>query len=387
MATSEVADDDVLWRPTAERIERSALRAYLDWLEEREGRPFPDHDALWAWSVEDLDRFWVSIVDYFEVELSQPWTQVRTSDPMPHTRWFPGARLSWAQHALRRGSDDDTALVCVREGGEPAREITFGQLRRSVARWPRGCARRVCVPGTPWRPTCPTPSTRWSACSPRRPWARCGPAAPPTSAARARSPGWPSCEPVVLIAADGYHWNGKDVDRGDVVDQLRHGLPTLRHVVHVAYAFPDRPAPEGATTWDEAAGAATRRSSSTRSSSRTRCGCSSPPARPDARRASCTATAGSRSRAPSGPGSTAGCGPGSGCSPTPPPGGRCGTCSSARWARARASFSTRAVPAIRSARCGRSGPAPAPTPCSWARRSSRRRRRPGCHPATTCTST
>ncbi len=45
------SDDDVLWRPSAERIEGSVLRAYLDALEVREGRPFPDHDALWAWSV------------------------------------------------------------------------------------------------------------------------------------------------------------------------------------------------------------------------------------------------------------------------------------------------------------------------------------------------
>jgi hypothetical protein len=57
---------DTLWSPTADRIDRSALREYLNWLEVREGRPFPDHDALWAWSVEDLDRFWSSIVDYYE---------------------------------------------------------------------------------------------------------------------------------------------------------------------------------------------------------------------------------------------------------------------------------------------------------------------------------
>ncbi|NBH06762.1 acetyl-coenzyme A synthetase N-terminal domain-containing protein, partial [Amycolatopsis sp. SID8362] len=124
---------DVLWSPSADRIENSPLRAYLNWLERRAGRPFPDHDALWAWSVGDLDRFWTSVAEYYDVAFSTPWTRVRTADPMPRTRWFPGGRLNWAQHALRRGADDGTALVCVREGGEPAREVTFGQLRRSVA--------------------------------------------------------------------------------------------------------------------------------------------------------------------------------------------------------------------------------------------------------------
>ena len=123
---------ETIWSPSASRIEQSALREYLDWLQVGTGRAFADHDALWAWSVEDLDRFWLSVVDYFGVDFSQTWSQVRTADPMPFTRWFTGARLNWAQHLLRRGADDATALVCLREGGTPARDITFGALRRSV---------------------------------------------------------------------------------------------------------------------------------------------------------------------------------------------------------------------------------------------------------------
>ena len=46
----------------------------------------------------------------------------------------------------------------------------------------------------------------------------------------------------MLIATDGYHWNGKNIDRGEVVAQLRANLPTLRHFVHVPYVF-DRPRP------------------------------------------------------------------------------------------------------------------------------------------------
>ena len=57
-------------------------------------------------------------------------------------------------------------------------------------------------------------------------------------------------EPTVLIATDGYHWNGKDYDRADVVAQLREKLPTVREVVHVPYVF-DRPAPAGTTPWAE----------------------------------------------------------------------------------------------------------------------------------------
>jgi acetoacetyl-CoA synthetase len=241
---------DPLWSPTAARIESSALREYLNWLEKREGRPFPDHDALWTWSVEDLDRFWISLVDYYEVDFSTPWTQVRTADPMPHTRWFTGARLNWAQHLLRHGADDDTALVCVQEGGLPAREIGFGDLRRSVAA-AAGWLRRAGVrPGD--RVCAYLPNTEhavigvlaaaavgavWSCCS-------------PDFGAEGTISRLAQLEPTVLIAADGYHWNGKEIDRGDVVARLRENLPTVRHFVHVPYVF-DRAHPDGATPWDE----------------------------------------------------------------------------------------------------------------------------------------
>ena len=252
MASTEGAHGDVLWRPTPERIERSVLRAYLDWLEQREGRPFPDHDALWAWSVEDLDRFWVSIVDYFAVEFSTPWTEVRTADPMPHTRWFTGARLNWAEHALRPGSEDDPALVCVREGGEPAHEVTFGQLRRSVGALARWLLESGVRPGDTVGAYLPNTEHAvvglLASAAVGAVWACCSPdfGADGTISRLAQ------LEPTVLIAADGYHWNGRTIDRGDVVDQLRQGLPTVRQVVHVPYALTDRPAPRGTTTWDEA---------------------------------------------------------------------------------------------------------------------------------------
>jgi acetoacetyl-CoA synthetase len=241
---------ETLWSPTAARIEGSALRAYLDWLQQREGRRFGDHDAFHAWSVADLDRFWTSLVDYYQVEFSAPWTQVRTADPMPHTRWFPGARLNWAQHALRRGDDDAPALLCVREGGLPAREITFGALRRSVAA-AAGWLRRAGVrPGD--RVCAYLPHTEHAviaslaAAAVGAVWACCS----PDFGAEGTIGRLAQLEPSVLIATDGYHWNGREVDRGDVVARLREALPTLREFVHVPYVF-DRPHPEGSTPWDE----------------------------------------------------------------------------------------------------------------------------------------
>src|ERR1700759_37201 len=234
--------------PTADRIDKSALREYLDWLEGRAGRAFPDHDALWAWSVADLDGFWSSIADYYQGEFSAPGPQVRSPDPMPPTRWFSGARLNWAQHALRRGADDATALVCVQEGGQPAREITRGALRQSVAA--AGWLRRAGVrPGDRVAAYLPNTEHAVIGCLATAAvgavWACCSPdfGADGTIGRLAQ------LEPAVLIAADGYHWNGKVIDCSDVVAQLRGQLPTLQRFVHVPYAFSDPPPPAGSTGW------------------------------------------------------------------------------------------------------------------------------------------
>jgi len=351
-----------LWSPTADRIGKSALRDYLNWLEIHEGRPFPDHDALWAWSVTNLDRFWSSVVDYYEVEFSAPWTQVRTADPMPHVRWFSGARLNWAQHALRRGADDATALVCLQEGNRPAREITRAVLRGSVAAaasWLRSAGVR---PGD--RIAAYLPNTEHAvigclaAAAVGAVWACCSPdfGADGTIGRLAQ------LEPSVLIAADGYHWNGKVIDRSDVVAELRSKLPTLQRFVHVPYVFDDRPHPPGSTAWDEVLARASR-SSSNRSSSPTRCGCCSARAPPGCPRAWSIVRAESPWRARNGPGCTADCVPESACSPIRRPAGRCGTCSWARSPRVRASCCTKEARATLRARSGRSRHALGRTSC------------------------
>jgi acetoacetyl-CoA synthetase len=176
---------------------------------------------------------------------------VRTADPMPHVRWFSGARLNWAQHALRRGADDATALVCLQEGSRPAREITRAAVRGSVAAaaaWLRSAGVR---PGD--RIAAYLPNTEHAvigclaAAAVGAVWACCSPdfGADGTIGRLAQ------LEPSVLIAADGYHWNGKVIDRSDVVTELRSKLPTLQRFVHVPYVFDDRPHPPGSTAWDE----------------------------------------------------------------------------------------------------------------------------------------
>lgn len=241
---------DILWRPDQARIASSNLRSYLDWLEEQEGRTFHDHEEFWAWSVTDIDRFWLSIVDYYHVDFSTPWARVRTDDKMPHTRWFPGGTLNWAQHMLRNGVDDEPALLCFAEGHDPERAMTWAELRRSVSA-AAGWLRRMGVnPGDCVAAYLPNTEHAVIGClaaaSVGAVWACCSPdfGSDGTISRLAQ------LEPVVLITADGYRWNGKQIDRRDIAAQLQETLPTVRHTVHVSNVF-EESHPEGTIPWDD----------------------------------------------------------------------------------------------------------------------------------------
>ena len=97
-----------LWRPSAERLARSHVNHYLQWLAARD-QHFADYQALWQWSVDHIEEFWASIWDYFDIQCSVPYQQVVSSHPMPGATWFEGARLNFAQQLFRFNTNAATA--------------------------------------------------------------------------------------------------------------------------------------------------------------------------------------------------------------------------------------------------------------------------------------
>ncbi len=87
-----VRTGELLWQPHAERVARSNLTAFLRWLQLQRGRRFVSYEALWEWSVTDLEGFWAAIWDYFLVRPSVPYSRVLARRQMPGAQWFPGAR-------------------------------------------------------------------------------------------------------------------------------------------------------------------------------------------------------------------------------------------------------------------------------------------------------
>src|SRR5260370_9998824 len=96
--------------PGPDRAGRANVTAFTRWLARERGRDFGDYQALWRWSVTDLDGFWQAVWDYCGVEASARPAAVLGARTMPGADWFPGARLNYAQHVLRRERPGQDAL-------------------------------------------------------------------------------------------------------------------------------------------------------------------------------------------------------------------------------------------------------------------------------------
>lgn len=245
---------DVLWVPPADVRERSRIGNYLRWLREHRGLDFADYDELWRWSVTDLDAFWRSIWDYFEIIAHTPPTATLTDPAMPGTRWFPGATLNYAEHILRMpGLADSDPVVIAHSQTRPPVTLTAAQLREQVRRAAAGLRRLGVGAGdrvAAYAPNIPETYVLLLATSSLGAiFSSCA----PEFGTRSVTDRWQQIEPKVLVAVDGYRYGEKPVDRRAEVAAIRAALPSLEHTVGIAYLDPAGAPPEGVLGWDELA--------------------------------------------------------------------------------------------------------------------------------------
>ncbi|MEO3770239.1 acetoacetate--CoA ligase [Micromonospora sp. B9E7] len=244
---------DMLWAPPADVRERSRIGGYLRWLREHRGLDFADYDALWRWSTTDLDGFWRSVWDHFEVIAHTPPTATLADRGMPGARWFPGATLNYAENVLRMpGRVDDDPVVIAHGQTRPPITLTAGELREQVRRVSAGLRRLGVTAGdrvAAYAPNIPeTYVLLLATASLGAIFSSCA----PEFGTRSVTDRWQQIEPTVLVAVDGYRYGDKPVDRRAEVAAIRAALPSLRHTVSIGYLDPQA-APQDALGWAELA--------------------------------------------------------------------------------------------------------------------------------------
>ncbi len=228
----KITEGSLLWEPSAAVKERAGLTHYMAWLEEKHGLTFKTFPDLWEWSVTELEQFWETIWDYFEIKASKQYSTVLEERQMPGARWFVGAELNYAENVFRNMTDDRPALLYKAEN-EPLTEMSWQELydkTKAMAQAlkqmgiKRGDRVVAYMPHTPETIVsflaCASLGAIWSSCSPDF--------GGPSVLDR-----FTQIEPKILIAVDGYSWNGKVFDRHEVVAELQASLPTLEKTVLV----------------------------------------------------------------------------------------------------------------------------------------------------------
>ena len=224
----------------------------MDWLEREHGAAFDSYDELWRWSTEDPGAFWQSVWNHLDVRSSTPVDSPLSDGRMPGARWFPGASLNWAEHALRLGQRSSSDVVVIARSQTRERQtLTVAELRDQVARTRAGLQRlgvgrgdRVAgyVPNVPEALVALLATASLGAI-----WTSCA----PEFGVRSVVDRFSQVEPTVLITVDGYRYGQRAIERADEVAAVRSALPGLRATVAIPYLHPGKSTIPEAVSWDE----------------------------------------------------------------------------------------------------------------------------------------
>jgi acetoacetyl-CoA synthetase len=222
-----------LWKPSPERIAQANMTAFMKRVRETCGVDVHDYSHLWRWSIQQPEAFWTALWSFGGVIGERGERVLLDGHRMPGAKWFPDARLNFAENLLRR-RDDATALVFRGEDRAAAR-VSFAELHSDVSRLAQAMRAtgvkpgdRVCgyLPNMPAAIIAMLAATSigaiWSSCS-------------PDFGVQGVLDRFGQIEPKLLVAAEGYYYAGKTIDLVPRLAEIVDKLPTLERTVVVPY--------------------------------------------------------------------------------------------------------------------------------------------------------
>ena len=244
-----MTDNPILWTPSGQRADASTMAQFERWLETNRDLKFKDYNAMWEWSISDLDGFWSAIWEYFDILHSEGYTSVVENPDVATAKWLTGAHLNYAENILRHAATDPNRdAIVVQSETFTRKSLSWRQLEQQVGSVATSLREMGVVQGDRVVAILPNTETALiaflAAASLGAVWSLCA----PDMGHIAILDRFQQIEPKVLIAQDGYVHAGKSIDRRDVVAEIATGLPSVQHrvLIPVAGAMPD-----GWVAWDE----------------------------------------------------------------------------------------------------------------------------------------
>jgi acetoacetyl-CoA synthetase len=250
MTRSSAVGETPLWTPSAARIEASNLKAFMRAVERRWGFRAESYDALWRWSVTEVEKAWLSVWEFCDVRAATRGERVLIDgDKMPGARFFPEARLNFAENLLRR---DDAGDAMVFWGEDKVRRrLSWRELNEAVSQLQQAFRAEGVRAGdrvAAYMPNMPeTVVAMLAAASLGAVFSSCS----PDFGVEGVLDRFGQIAPRILVTVDGYHYNGKAHSLAEKLAGILPKLPSVKRVVVVSYVAerPDLRAIRDARPW------------------------------------------------------------------------------------------------------------------------------------------
>ncbi|MEM6525102.1 MAG: acetoacetate--CoA ligase [Bacteroidota bacterium] len=226
-------EEKVLWTPTDDFKNKSNLSNYIGWLEKSNQLELTNYEQLREWSVKELESFWLSILEYFNIEFSGDTKRVLSGSQMPHFKWFPDVHLSYSEHIFKNENKTYPAIIYKTERSELC-ELSWAELRKQVSavreylKVNAGVKKGDRVVG--YLTNTPESVISFLAVnSLGAVWSSCSPDFGVSSIIDRFS----QIEPKAVVAVNGYHYGGKYFDKTETVEEVIKSLPTAETVLMI----------------------------------------------------------------------------------------------------------------------------------------------------------
>ncbi|MHA2252305.1 MAG: acetoacetate--CoA ligase [Candidatus Kariarchaeaceae archaeon] len=222
----------LLWTPSKEQIEQANITKFIQFLREKPiTTKLKGYKSLYRWSVNNIEDFWEYWWEFAKIIHSESYSKiVENLDKFPpHTKWFPGAKLNFAENLLRY-KDDQPAIVFFGEV-EGTQQITYQELYQKVARVAKSLSELGVQPGDRVVAYMPnlieTIIAMLAATSLGATWSSCG----AELGAKAALDRLGQVKPKILFTVDGYWYKGKSYDQLPKINKVVQGIPSIEKVI------------------------------------------------------------------------------------------------------------------------------------------------------------
>jgi acetoacetyl-CoA synthetase len=226
-----------LWEPSADQVKNAQITAFIDHIEQQFALEFIDFQDFYDWTIREPEHFWKTVWDFCGIISSEPYSHVLDQGgEMVEAKWFPGARLNFAENLLRY-NDQQTAIVFWGED-KVRRTLSYTQLHQQVA-WlaaalknmGTGVGDRVAgmLPNMPEAVIAMLATSSlgavWSSCS-------------PDFGTEGVVDRFGQIEPKVFLATDGYYHKGQVYETLETAGEVVQQIPSIEHFILCRYVNP-----------------------------------------------------------------------------------------------------------------------------------------------------